>query len=93
MIGGALGRRSASFSLHGGHEQAPVLFLVLLLIRMVGGAFIGVLVPLRLASGAIKNCSNRLLVGSVVCRDVEEFLGSSWALTSQLMDQVLTGGP
>ena len=29
---------------------------------------------LRFASGAIENCSNRLLIGSVVGRDVEEFL-------------------
>ena len=41
---------------------------------MVGGAFVGVLVPLRPASRAIENCSNRLLIGSVVGRDVEKFL-------------------
>ena len=93
VIGGALGRRSAGFSLGGSHERAPAPFPVLLLIRTVRGAFVGVLVPLRLASGAIKNCSNCLLVGSVAGRDVEEFLGSPWALMSQLMDQGLAGGP
>ena len=59
---------------------------------MVGGAFVGILVPLRLASRAIKNCSNHL-IGSVAGRDVEEFLTSMWALMSQLMDQGLAGGP
>ena len=93
VIGGALGRRSTGFSLDGGHERASAPFLVLLLIGAVGGAFVGVLVPLPLASGEIKNCSNHLLTGSVAGRDVDEFLGSLWALTSQLMDQGLVGGP
>jgi len=92
VIEGALGWCSAGFSLGGGHERAPTPFLVLL-IGTVGGAFISVFVPLRLASGAIKNCSNCLLVGSVAGHDVEEFRGSPWALTSQLMDQGLVGGP
>ena len=60
---------------------------------MVGGAFVSVLVPLCLASGAIKNCSNRLLAESMAGRDVKEFLGSSWAFTSQLVNQGLVGGP
>ena len=67
--------------------------LVLLLIQTIGEAFIGVLVPLCLASGAIKNCSNRLLAGSLAGRNVEEFLGGPWALMSQLVDQGLAGGP
>ena len=93
VIGGALSRRPIGFSLDGGHERAPTPFLVLLLVGAVRGAFIGILVPLRLASRAMKNCSNCLLAGSMAGRDVEEFLGSPWALTSQLMDQGLTSGP
>ena len=90
---GALDWRSTGFSLSGGHERAPALFSVLLPIRTVGGAFVGVLVPLPLAFGEIKNCSNHLLTGSVASRDVEEFLGSPWALMSQLVDQGLVGCP
>ena len=86
VIGGALGQSSIGFSLGGGYEQAPVPFPILLFIRTVGGAFVGVLVPLRLASVAIENCSNRFLARSMAGRNVEEFLGSPWALTSQLMD-------
>ena len=83
---GALGWCSTGLLLGDGHEQAPAPFLVLLLIRTVGEAFVGILILVRLASRAIKNCSNRLLVGSVASHDVEEFLGSPWAFTSQLMD-------
>ena len=93
VIGGALSHRLTSFSLGGSHERAPVPFSVLLLIGVVRGGFVGILVLLRLASGAIKNCSNHLLARSVAGRDVKEFLGSLWALTSQLMDQGLAGGP
>ena len=93
VIEGALDWCSTGFLLSGGHERAPTPFLVLLLIRTVGGAFINVLIPLRLASRVIKNYSNHLLAGSVASRDVEEFLGSLWALTSKLMDQGLAGGP
>ena len=39
----------------GGYEQALAPLLVLLLGRMIGGTFVGVLVPLRLALGTIKN--------------------------------------
>ena len=92
MIGGALGQRMTDLSLGGSYKRAPMPFLVLL-IRTVGGAFVDVLVPLRLASGVIKNGSNRLLAGSMAGHDVEEFLGSPWALMSQLMDQGLIGGP
>ena len=88
VIGGALRQRSIGFSFGSGHKRAPEPFLVLL-IQTVGGAFVSVLILLRLASGAIKNCSNRFLAGSMVGRDVEEFLGSLWAL----MDQGLAGGP
>ena len=75
-------QRSTGFSISGRHERASVPFSVLLLIGAVGGAFIDVLVPLRVASRAIKNCSNRFLTGSVASHDAEGFLGSLWALTS-----------
>ena len=74
-------------------RASPAPFSVLLLIRTVGGAFVGVLIPLHLASRAIENCSNRLLNENVAGHDVIEFLGSPWALTSQLRDQGLVGGP
>ena len=45
----------------GGHEQALAPLLVLLLAGLVGGAFIGVLVPLSLAFEAVKNRPDRLL--------------------------------
>ena len=60
---------------------------------MVGGAFTGVLVPFCLALEAIEDRSDRLLTRGVAGGDVEDLLGGSWALTSQLMDQRLTGGP
>ena len=67
--------------------------LVLLFIRMVQGAFAGVLVLLCLALGAVENHPVRLLARGVAGDDVEELLGSSRALTSQLVNQGLTGGP
>ena len=70
----------------GGHEQALVLLLVLLLAGMVGGAFTGVLVPLRLALGIVENRSNRLLARGMAGGDVEELLGGLRALMSQLVN-------
>ena len=52
---------------------------------MVGGAFAGVLVPLRLALGTVENRSNRLLARGMAGGDVEELLDGSWALVSQLV--------
>jgi len=77
----------------GSHEQALASLLVLLLARAIGGAFASVLVPLRLALEAVKDRPDRLLARGVAGGDVEELLGGSWALTSQLMDQGLAGGP
>ena len=48
----------------------------------VGGAFTGVLVPLRLALGIVENRSNRLLARGMAGGDVEEPLGGSQSLTS-----------
>ena len=51
--------------------------LVFLLDGAIGGAFVGILVPLHLALGAVKNLSDRLLARGVAGGDVEELLGSS----------------
>ena len=61
----------------GGHERALVMLLLLLLVGTVGGTFVGVLVPLRLAFEAIENHPNRLLTRGVASGDVEELLGGS----------------
>ena len=65
-----------------GHKRALALLLVLLLVGVVGGAFVGVLIPLCLALGTVKNRSNHLLARGVAGGDVEELLGGSWALAS-----------
>ena len=84
---------SNPFAVGGGHKRALTPLLVLLLVGTVGGAFVGVLVPLCLAFEAVKNHPDRLLARGVAGGDVEELLGGSRALTSQLMDQGLVGGP
>ena len=56
--------------------------LVLLLGKTIGGAFTGVLIPLRLALEAVKDRSDCLLTRGMAGGDVEELLGGSWALTS-----------
>ena len=65
-----------------GHEQALALLLVLLLVGVVGGAFVGVLVPLGLAIGAVENRPDRLLARGMAGGDIEELLGGSRARTS-----------
>ena len=76
-----------------GHELALAPLLVLLVVGVVGGAFVDVLVPLCLALGVVKNCPDRPLARGMAGGDVEELLGGSRALTSQLVDQGLIGGP
>ena len=76
-----------------GHERALTPLLVLLLVGAVGGTFAGVLVPLCLAFGVVENCPDHLLARGVAGGDVEELLGGSQALMSQLVNQGLTGGP
>ena len=76
-----------------GHERALAPLLVLLIIGAVGGAFVDVLVPLCLALGAVENRSDHLLARGMAGGDVEELLGGSWALASQLMNWGLAGGP
>ena len=69
------------------------LLLILLFGLTIGGAFAGVLVSPHLAIEAIKDGSVRFLTRGVAGGDVQEFLGGSWALTSQLVNQRLVGGP
>ena len=61
VVRGTLGGLPTPLAVGGGHEQALALLLVLLLARMVGDAFAGVLVPLRLAFDAVENRPDRLL--------------------------------
>jgi hypothetical protein len=53
---------------------------------VVRGALVGVLVPLGLALGMVKNRSDHLLTGSVAGGDVEELRGGLWVLVPQLVD-------
>ena len=92
VVQGTLDGLPTPFAVDGGHERALALLLVLL-IGMVGGAFASVLVPLCLALGMVKNCSDRLLARGMAGGDVEELIGGLWALVSQLVNQGLTGGP
>jgi hypothetical protein len=59
---------------------------LLLLLRAVGGAFTGVLIPLGLALDMVKNRSDRLLARGMASGDVEELLGGLWALAPQLVE-------
>ena len=93
MVWGTLGGFPTPFAVDGGHERALAPLLVLLFVGMVGGAFVGVLIPLRLAFEAVENRPNRLLARGMAGGDVEELLGGSWALMSQLVNQGLTGDP
>jgi hypothetical protein len=62
----ALGGHLLALSLGSGHERVITPLLVLLLLRVVGGAFTGVVVPLCLALGPVKNCFDRLLARGMV---------------------------
>ena len=70
----------------GGHERALMPLLVLLLDEMVGGAFVGVLIPFCLALEVVEDCSDRLLARGMAGGNVEELLGGSQDLTSQLVN-------
>ena len=93
VVRGTLGGLSTPLAVGSGHERALAPLLVLLLVGAVRGAFTGVLVPLFLALGAVKNRLNRLLTRGMAGGDVEELLGGSRALMSQLVNQRLAGGP
>ena len=66
--------------------------LILLLAGTVGGTFVGVLVSLCLALEVVEDRSDCLLARGVAGGDVEELLGGSWTLSSQLVNQGLAGG-
>ena len=82
VVWGALGGLPTPLAVGSGHERAPTPLLVLLLVGAVGGAVTGVLIPLCLALGAVKNCPDHLLARGVAGGNVEELLGGSWALMS-----------
>ena len=67
--------------------------LVLLIIGAVGGAFAGILIPLCLPFEAVKNHPDRLLGRGVSSGDIEELLGGSRALRSQLVNQGFACSP
>ena len=93
MVRGTLCGLSTPLVVGSGHERALASLLVLLLAGMVGGAFAGVLIPLCLALEAVEDRSDRLLARGVAGGDVKELFGDSQALTSQLVNQGLAGGP
>ena len=71
-------RASDPLAVGGCHERA----LASLLVGTVGGALVGVLVPLRFAFEAVKNHPDRLLAQGMAGGNVEELLGGSRALMS-----------
>ena len=93
VVRGTLGGLLTPLAVDSGHERALTPLLVLLLDGTVGDAFTGVLVPLCLAFEAVKDRSDLLLTRGMASGDVEELLGGSWALMSQLVNQGLAGGP
>ena len=93
VVQGTLSGLSTPFAVGSGHERALMPLLVLLLVGAVGGTITGVLILLCLALRAVENCPDRLLAQGVAGDDVEELLGGSRALTSQLVNQGLAGGP
>ena len=93
MVWGALHGLPTTPAVCGGHERALASLLFIFLGGMIGGAFAGILVPPRLAFEAVEDRSNRFFTRGMAGGDVEEFLGGSRALMSQLMDQELVGSP
>ena len=93
VVWGSLSGLLTPLVVGGGLVQALAPLLVLLLARTVGGTFADVLVLLCLALEAVEDRSDRLLARGVAGGDVEELLGGLWALTSQLVNQGLVGGP
>ena len=94
VVWGTLGGLPTTSLISGGHERALTpLLLVLLFGGTIGGAFAGVLVSPHLAIEVIEDGSDRFLARGVAGGVVQEFLGGSRALTSQLVNQRLAGGP
>ena len=81
VVWGTLGRLPTPFAVEGSHERALVPLHVLLFARTVGGAFAGILVPLRPAFEAVEDRSDRLLARGMAGGDIEELHGGSRALT------------
>ena len=84
---------SYPLTLGSGHERALTPLLVLLLDGTVGGTFTDVHILLCLDFEVVEDRSDRLLARGVAGGDVEELLGGSRALMSQLVNQGLAGGP
>ena len=61
VIQSTLDGLSTPLTVGSGHDRALAPLLVLLLIGAIGGTFTDVLVPLRLALGAVENRSDHLL--------------------------------
>ena len=94
MVRSALCGLPATFAVGCGHEQVVAsLLLIFSLGGTLGGAFVGGLVPPRLAIGAVEDGSDRFLSRGVTGGDVQEFLGSPRAPASQLVDQGFAGCP
>ena len=80
------------FAVGHGHKQTLMLLLVLLLVWAVGGALIDILVPLGLALGVVKDCSDHFLAQGMASVDVEELFGGPRVIAALLEDQRLTSG-
>ena len=94
MVWSALYGLPINPSINSGYERAIVpLLLVLIFGRTIGGAFTGVLVSPHLAIEVIEDGSDFFFTRGMAGGDVEELLGGSRALTSQLVNQGLAGGP
>ena len=61
MVWGTLDGLPTPLVVGGGHKRALVPLVVLLLAGIVGGAFIGILILLRLAFEAVEDRSDRFL--------------------------------
>ena len=94
MVQSALRGLPTTTVVSGGHGRALApLILILLFGGTIGGAFTGVLVSPHLAIEAIEDGIDCFLARGVAGGDVEELLGGSWVLMSQLVNQGLAGGP
>ena len=82
VVRGTLDGLLTPLAVGGGHERDLMPLLVLLLAGTVRGAFVDILVLLRLALETVKDRSNRLLARGMASGDVEEHLGGSQALMS-----------
>ena len=71
-----------------------VLILLVLFAPLRGGVLVLVLtLSLALVPASTKDRSDRLLIGGVVCRDVEQVVGGTGLQVAKLVDQGLVGRP